>query len=174
MENPTLPQKPGPNFLVWIAAGVITLATGIGVGLAVGKYSSSASIPSTCQCPDKTACPNNDVGLCPEKLPEGSFCGGIAAIMCPDGYKCKYDGNYPDASGSCVKTPVPVNPISNRKTSCEQAGGKWLEKYKECENIESQVCKNLGGNFNECDSPCRNDPTAGKCITLCVAVCKFP
>lgn len=38
---------------------------------------------------------------------EGKFCGGIAANLpenqCPDGFYCKLDGNYPDASGVCIK-----------------------------------------------------------------------
>ncbi|QQG44644.1 MAG: hypothetical protein HYW86_01900 [Candidatus Roizmanbacteria bacterium] len=38
-----------------------------------------------------------------EESSEGKFCGGIAGILCPDGYECKYDGNYPDAGGKCVK-----------------------------------------------------------------------
>ncbi len=33
----------------------------------------------------------------------GSFCGGFVGVICPDGYNCKYDDNYPDASGVCVK-----------------------------------------------------------------------
>lgn len=35
----------------------------------------------------------------------GEFCGGIAGILCPDGYSCKYDGDYPDAGGVCVANP---------------------------------------------------------------------
>lgn len=35
--------------------------------------------------------------------PEGKFCGGFAGIICPKGYECKYDGDYPDASGICIK-----------------------------------------------------------------------
>lgn len=34
---------------------------------------------------------------------EGKFCGGIAAIACPEGYTCQLDGSYPDAGGKCVK-----------------------------------------------------------------------
>ena|SRR3990170_8270888 len=38
---------------------------------------------------------------------EGKFCGDIAGNLpenqCPAGYKCQLDGNYPDASGKCVK-----------------------------------------------------------------------
>ena len=30
-------------------------------------------------------------------------CGGIAGKICPSGYKCLYEGNYPDASGICIK-----------------------------------------------------------------------
>lgn len=32
-----------------------------------------------------------------------AFCGGIAGILCPTGYYCQYEGNYPDAGGVCVK-----------------------------------------------------------------------
>ncbi|PIY65129.1 hypothetical protein COY91_03625 [Candidatus Shapirobacteria bacterium CG_4_10_14_0_8_um_filter_39_15] len=35
--------------------------------------------------------------------PEGKFCGGFAGVACPAGYNCQLDGNYPDASGKCVK-----------------------------------------------------------------------
>ena len=38
----------------------------------------------------------------PEKT-EGSFCGGFAGKLCPDGYECQMEGNYPDASGTCIK-----------------------------------------------------------------------
>ena len=31
------------------------------------------------------------------------FCGGIAGVACPSGFACQYDGNYPDASGTCVR-----------------------------------------------------------------------
>lgn len=38
---------------------------------------------------------------------EGRFCGGIGANLpenqCPEGYKCKLDGDYPDAGGKCIK-----------------------------------------------------------------------
>lgn len=34
---------------------------------------------------------------------ENQFCGGFAGAVCPEGYSCKYDGDYPDASGVCIK-----------------------------------------------------------------------
>jgi len=32
------------------------------------------------------------------------FCGGIAGKVCPTNYYCKYEGSYPDAGGTCIKT----------------------------------------------------------------------
>lgn len=37
--------------------------------------------------------------------PKGQFCGGIGAVQCINGYACLFDGNYPDAGGTCVKVP---------------------------------------------------------------------
>jgi hypothetical protein len=34
---------------------------------------------------------------------EGEFCGGIAAFQCEQGLTCVYEGNYPDAGGTCVR-----------------------------------------------------------------------
>lgn len=34
---------------------------------------------------------------------EGEFCGGIAAFQCTKGLTCKFEGEYPDAGGVCVK-----------------------------------------------------------------------
>lgn len=31
------------------------------------------------------------------------FCGGIAGVECPSGYRCQLEGNYPDAGGKCVR-----------------------------------------------------------------------
>lgn len=42
-------------------------------------------------------------GLERETNPEGQFCGGIANVVCPEGYKCKLDGKYPDAGGKCTR-----------------------------------------------------------------------
>ncbi len=42
--------------------------------------------------------------------PEGAFCGGLAGIACQAGYECKFDGNYPDAGGKCVKTAAEGTP----------------------------------------------------------------
>ena len=67
----------------------------------------------------------------------------------------------------------PIDPTKNFRVLCEENGGRWLEKYQECEGVQKATCDALGGNFGECDSACRHDPVADKCITLCVRVCKL-
>lgn len=37
-----------------------------------------------------------------------TMCGGIAGKICPNGYYCKYNGTYPDASGTCLKETIPT------------------------------------------------------------------
>jgi|GEM_PF-5641853 len=34
------------------------------------------------------------------------ICGGIAGFGCPAGYRCELQGDYPDASGTCVLVPA--------------------------------------------------------------------
>lgn len=69
-------SKPKRNVLMLVVGGIVILGViiALGVGFILWKYSSKAltSPPPAsfaCQCPDKTVCPKNDVGLCPEKLP---------------------------------------------------------------------------------------------------------
>lgn len=50
---------------------------------------------------------------------------------------------------------------------------RWIETTKECEQMDEQTCKNLGGRFNECASACRNESEAEMCIQVCVPVCNF-
>lgn len=47
-----------------------------------------------------TICGNKEFFI--RKSAEGAFCGGIANIECPEGYKCQLDGSYPDAGGKCI------------------------------------------------------------------------
>jgi|SRR3989344_2314944 len=57
---------------------------------------------------------------------------------------------------------------------CQNAGGKWLPQYGECEGgLDANQCSLAGGTLNECASACRNDPNAQACIMLCVPVCQF-
>lgn len=37
----------------------------------------------------------------------GTQCGGIQGTVCPDGFYCRYDGTYPDATGTCLRSPKP-------------------------------------------------------------------
>ena len=52
------------------------------------------------------ACSNKNVSWYEMKTSpceDEQFCGGFAGAICPEGYFCKYDGTYPDASGKCIK-----------------------------------------------------------------------
>ena len=59
------------------------------------------------------------------------------------------------------------------KGSCESAEGTWLPDSNECEYISKEKCDELGGEFKECESACRNDPNAEICTLQCVIVCQF-
>lgn len=51
------------------------------------------------------ACPTINKQASPTiKNAEKIFCGGIRGTICPTSYECKYDGKYPDAGGTCIKT----------------------------------------------------------------------
>lgn len=56
---------------------------------------------------------------------------------------------------------------------CQQEGGTWSAEFNECTGVGETSCLALGGTFNECASPCRNDPKAEVCIMMCVQVCEF-
>ena len=56
---------------------------------------------------------------------------------------------------------------------CADNGGQWLKDFQECENVSRQWCGQAGGNFAECESACRHNPSAEVCTMQCVPVCKF-
>ena len=56
---------------------------------------------------------------------------------------------------------------------CQDANGKWLEEYNECEGISEQECQELGGQYDNCASACRHDPNSAVCTMQCVMVCSF-
>ncbi len=72
-------------------------------------------------------------------------------------------------------TTPPTGKVSENSDEgkCVNAGGQWSKEAKECTGVDQKSCVAIGGNFNECASPCRNDPDAQACITMCVQVCEF-
>jgi hypothetical protein len=68
--------------------------------------------------------------------------------------------------GECVEA---VNP----EGACLSFDGNWIEETQECEGMSQGMCVELGGEFNECASACRNDPDAEVCTLQCVLVCQF-
>lgn len=84
------------------------------------------------------------------------------------------------ATTSQTQTPPrqdPLNPLkgitSEEGKKCVAAGGVWSEAYKECAAVDQKTCKSIGGTYNECASPCRNDPKAEFCIEMCVEICSL-
>lgn len=72
------------------------------------------------------------------------------------------------------ETPPPKEvTYSNPQDLCKQKNGVWLDEYSECQNISEAACTNMGGSFEGCASPCRHNPKAELCATVCVAVCSF-
>lgn len=67
-------------------------------------------------------------------------------------------------------TNAPGTPTAAR-SSCENVGGTWDPANRECLGISEATCKALNGSWNECASPCRNNPDAEVCIQMCVEVC---
>jgi|GEM_PF-3775872 len=99
---------------------------------------------------------------------------------CPEGGQtvCGSDGiTY---ANDCMACTAQVDSFkegecsaSDAKKACDTAGGTWVESAMECEGISKMVCGNMGGEFNECASACRNDPEAQICTMQCVLVCKL-
>jgi hypothetical protein len=65
---------------------------------------------NTCTCEEEGAacteiyCENGpDQEPQPRIAYEGELCGGIAGFICAEGLECLMDGDYPDASGRCIK-----------------------------------------------------------------------
>lgn len=69
-----------------------------------------------------------------------------------------------------------VKKVGNTKndSSCGILGGTWDAVHRECLGIDQKLCREIGGNWNECASACRNDPNAQVCTMQCVLVCEVP
>ncbi|HCQ31408.1 TPA: hypothetical protein DIU27_03450 [Candidatus Collierbacteria bacterium] len=59
---------------------------------------------------------------------EQIFCGGIAGVVCPEGYSCQYDGNYPDAGGRCIQSEEKIPSLSNSELARGWYFGTKLQK----------------------------------------------
>lgn len=55
------------------------------------EFPTPCDVPSGWQKVDRCPTPSS-----------ATFCGGLRGLLCPLGYVCQLEGNYPDASGKCV------------------------------------------------------------------------
>ncbi|TNF35000.1 MAG: hypothetical protein EP312_04940 [Gammaproteobacteria bacterium] len=56
---------------------------------------------------------------------------------------------------------------------CQQQGGQWVAAHQECLEVTADACTGMGGQYQECASPCRHQPDAQMCILRCDVVCAF-
>ena len=50
------------------------------------------------------ACQREPIPHQVDRAGENEMCGGIAGIQCADGLTCRYEGDYPDAAGTCTRS----------------------------------------------------------------------
>lgn len=60
------------------------------------------------------------------------------------------------------------------ESQCKKYGGEWLSEWNECESVSEQQCLEMSGDYHECESACRHDPSAEICTAQCIAVCVIP
>lgn len=77
--------------------------------------------------------------------PTPRFCGGIAAIKCPVGYKCVLDGDYPDAGGKCVSSGKFVCPKTAWVDCIPGPGSAKTQCSTDFLNWAKENCKDFQG-----------------------------
>jgi len=70
--------------------------------------------------------------------------------------------------GACIDSTVPVG---TPEEQCTSIGGQWTGY--DCVGISQGQCQEIGGEFDECASACRNNPNATMCTLQCVQVCNI-
>lgn len=61
-------------------------------------------------------------------------------------------------------------PVGGLEEQCTSIGGAWTGF--DCTGISAEQCQEIGGEFDECASACRNNPAAELCTMQCVQVCR--
>ncbi len=152
------------------------------------KFLDDTKITPKLSCRPRPACLDN-VPRCmipetPDMCPsEKKICGGIAGLQCPNGYQCKLDSNYPDASGLCVKNDLKITPGQKAcPADAKQCpDGSWVGRTgPNCEFICPQpknssalknACQEKGGTWLDKYQECESTPTdKGLDQTACTAL----
>ena len=91
-NEPLKPKSTKAVKWILILIGIIVLINLVGFGLTkLIKPKNNSQNPTPYESPTNYS-PEN----------ESSICGGIAGKTCQEGYTCILEGNYPDASGTCI------------------------------------------------------------------------
>ena len=104
----------------------------------------------------------------------GSFDMALPSVSLDSREILPFEGRE-DIANSAIPREMNINSNSIRnldlKSICQDNGGNWLEEFSQCESSNPAVCSQMGGEFKECGSACRNDPDAQICTLQCVPYC---
>lgn len=130
-------------FRKWIGCGVLIAGTALfGTG-----------------CSNTAEAQDTSAGL-EEQSDGGQFCGGIAAIQCPEGYSCVDDptdncdpnNGGADCGGICQKTPKP--------SDCDDKDRTYVSRDPDrCAAIRFVCEPGQEAFFDECGCGCQPAPT---------------
>jgi len=98
----------------------------------------------------------------------------IAAVFF--GYKYYQRLQIPPPSELPIELPNKPPTQNNFSSLCQAAGGTWIgDGINECESttLPEDFCRENGGTFSECLSPCRHSSPLLQCAEVCMRVCKF-
>ncbi len=111
-------------------------------------------------------CKSYNADNCPTQCSVCPPCPECSSISCQEISFCESLGFDKDWYENIKKQNAAV-------TICQEAGGKWLGEFSECEYIGEEFCDQIGGTFFSCESACRHDDDADICTMQCVPVCKI-
>ena len=121
--------KPKNNSIIFLAVSLVVVSLGSLGYWAYKNYITSSSTASP--QPSIVAGTPSPTPIDTPDPTTGKFCGGITGKVCPEGYACKLDGNYPDAGGVCIKSNEEIPAITKEDLSL---GWYWAIKNQKKPN----------------------------------------
>lgn len=97
--------------------------------------------------------------ICACHDPTGDFCGGIAAIQCPEGFECVGEFNFPDAGGTCQPEQPPPPPPAAGGSCWDECGGPGSDGSCWCDDL----CEGFGDCCDDYVEACVEPPPPPSC-----------
>ena len=106
-----------------------------------------------------------------------SFFFGIASVLAYQKYlPSRFNLVGPSSSPQVSPAVSPAIQSGSLVSLCQAVGGTWIgDGINECESptLPEEFCRENGGIFSECLSPCRHSSPLLMCADVCMRVCKF-